>query len=81
MAQDISKPEIPSGSPEYLWWQAGAMDEAKARDEKLTYAGKEIRAVLEGLAYNRPGDYWSTETLALALARIFCPAKLKRRYR
>lgn len=66
-------------SQEYLWWQAGAQDEAKARDENLSQGAREVRDVTEALARAHPGQ--SRAALALALARIFCPEKLKRRHR
>jgi hypothetical protein len=66
------------GTQEYLWWSQGATDEADARNEGLSHEIQDVRTVLEDLArlhkYN-PAD------LISAVARIYCPDRLRRRYR
>jgi hypothetical protein len=64
---------------EYLWWQAGTLDEAKARDEGMSSDARQLRDLLESLARSHPDR--TIEDLALDLARIACPDKLRRRYR
>lgn len=68
-----------SGTQEYLWWQAGAQDEARERNEGLNSEAQDARDVLVGLARLNPA--MSTADLAAALARIYCPEKLRRRHR
>jgi hypothetical protein len=76
----MPEPNLPAvNTNEYLWWQAGALAECRARDEGLTHAAKEVRDVLEGFA--RLHNIYDQEQLALTLAKIFCPDKLKRGYR
>lgn len=64
---------------EYLWWSAGAADEAKALNEGLTSEAREAREVLVGLARLKPGT--TAADLVHMLAKIYCPGKLRRRYR
>jgi hypothetical protein len=75
--------DLPSvGTQEYLWWSQGAADEAKARDERMSSFGREVRDVLEALAdMNRPMDGHTPEWLVTELARIYCPERLRRKYR
>jgi len=60
-------------------WQEGARAEAEARDEGLTPAAREVRDVLEGFA--RLHGYHGAPELVAVLARIYIPARLKRRWR
>ena len=66
-------------SQEYLWWQAGAAAERQAHDEDVSMAAKEVRDVLEGLS--KLDGAARCEDLALRLARIYCPDKLRRGFR
>jgi hypothetical protein len=64
-------------SAKYLWWSQGAADEAKARDEGMSPAARELRDVLEAFARLRPTD--NAGELAETLAKIYCPDRLRRR--
>jgi hypothetical protein len=65
----------PQGS---AFWD-GARHEAEARDEGLSPEIREVRHCLESLA--RARHYTSAPALVWALARIYIPAKLSRRWR
>jgi hypothetical protein len=71
----------PPTSQEYLWWQAGTLAECRARDEGLSISTIEVRDTLEALAKLRNASGPDQEGLTLALARIFCPDKLRRKFR
>lgn len=76
----VTKPMVPdSSSQEYLWWSAGANDEAKARNEGMNGDARQLRDMLEGLARMHPD--WAMARLALSLAMIACPDKLRRKER
>ncbi len=66
-------------SEAYRWWQQGATDEAEIRREGLSKEGLEVTEVIDGLAKLAPGQ--SGADLITGVARIFCPDRLKRRYR
>jgi hypothetical protein len=71
------------GTSARAWWDAGTAAEAKARDEGVGPAAAELREMLEILA-RIPGNQdlsASTEALAGALARFYCPNRLRRRFR
>jgi hypothetical protein len=38
------------GTEAYRWWQQGATDEAKTRDEGRTKAGRDVRDLVDALA-------------------------------
>jgi hypothetical protein len=79
----VSRPEIAEGSQEYLWWSQGTADEAKARDEGLSSAAKElIRAMgIWARQEDREGVRMTQEQLALKVARVCCPELLRRKFR
>lgn len=54
---------------EYLWWSQGALDEARARDEGMNTAAREVRDVLEGFA--RLNQTLRQKDLVKILANIF----------
>jgi hypothetical protein len=60
-------------------WEEGAKAEAAARDEGLCPVSREVRDTLEALA-RLQGETTGPELVG-ALARIYCPARLKRKYR
>jgi hypothetical protein len=64
----------------YQWWVQGAHDEAKARDQGYSTGLRELRECLEALDQLNKHSPGATE-LALQLARIYCPDRLKRRHR
>ena len=76
----MSAPKLPDPqSQEYLWWQAGTIDEFKARNEGMSPKAIEIRETLEALAKMHPT---MRETgLVKVLAQIYAPELLKRRFR
>jgi hypothetical protein len=69
----------PQDGDTYLWWNQGLADEAAARDEGLSPQAIELRDCLEALA--KFNALRSAEDLLTALARIYHPHILKRRYR
>ena len=73
----------PYNTQEYLWWSQGANDEAKIRDGKLSAGAREVRETLEALAElpRNQDPPLTREDLVYSLARIFCPDKLRRKYR
>lgn len=68
----------PAGTDARRWWDAGAEAEARARDEYMNPAGREVRAYLEALAALAPKT--SAAELAASTARVFC-ADQPRRWR
>lgn len=74
----MTRPEVPKDGQEYLWWSQGATDEANARNEGLTNEMQDVRTVLEDLA-RLNGN--SPAAVITAVARIYCPDRLRRRYR
>jgi hypothetical protein len=75
------KPPLPAeGSQEYLWWAQGARDEADARNENLGPQARVLRDGLEAFASGY-GKTVTIEQLLTGLMLIYCPAKLKRRFR
>jgi len=80
----MTKPDLPAeGTAEYLWWSQGARDNQDARDEGLTSVAKDMIAGIADLARlrNRLGDRQDPAYFALILAKMYCPEKLRRRYR
>ena len=76
----MTKPHLPDrSSQEYLWWSQGAADEASARDEGVNGDARQVRDLVESLARRHPE--WDMERLAVTVARIVCPDKLRRRFR
>ena len=76
----MSAPKLPDPqSQEYLWWQAGTIDEFKARNEGLNPKAIELRETLEALAKLHP--VMRETELIRELARIYAPELLKRRFR
>ena len=81
----MTKPDPPSpGTAEYLWWSQGARDEAAARDEGLSAEARHLRDALEGFARG----YGPSATLSglltgllTGLMSIYCPDRLRRRFR
>ncbi|TAK89330.1 MAG: hypothetical protein EPO06_11735 [Burkholderiaceae bacterium] len=70
-------PVPPVGTPERAWWQRGAADEARARDEGLSGKVKEFVKYAEALAENRPGA--TAAELAETTAYVFAgPFTLRR---
>lgn len=68
------------GSQEYLWWSQGTRDEAAARNDGLDFRARELRDFIETYARpQRPGK--SQKDLATMIMRVFCPDRLKRKYR
>jgi hypothetical protein len=75
------KPPLPAeDSPAYLWWAQGARDNQDAHDEKLNPAARELRDAVESFAQGY-GQSATIELLLTGLMKIYCPAKLKRRFR
>jgi hypothetical protein len=75
------KPPLPDQSSDaYLWYMQGAGDEAQARMEGLSSGAEEMVATLEALA-RLGGIEAGPQSLVTALARIYCPHVLRRRYR
>jgi hypothetical protein len=66
-------------STEYAWWERGAADEAQARRDVLSQEGLEAVELLDSLAKLNPS--LTGAELALVLIRLYCPGKLKRRFR
>ena len=66
----------PANTDARRYWEMGATDEARARDEVLTAGHKEVRDVVELLAQARPE--WSQARLLAAVLGIFV-AGLSRR--
>jgi hypothetical protein len=60
---------------------AGATEEVAARDENMNRAATEVRDTLEALAKSWGKEGPSREYLVLVLARIYCPDRLRRKYR
>jgi hypothetical protein len=80
MAEIQGTPEVPKiSSQEYLWWYAGARAECEARDEGLPFKIRDFRDMIADLYRLHPGS--TEEELALTLVRIYCPDKLRRKYR
>lgn len=76
----MTKPPLPDhSSQEYLWWSQGAADEAAARDEGVNGDARQVRDLVESLARRHPE--WTMEKLAVSVAKIVCPDKLRRRFR
>lgn len=72
--------QVPSsGTQEYLWWSQGATDEAKAHNEGLSHKIQDARHVLEDLA--RLQKIQDPAEVVEMMARIYCPERLRRRYR
>jgi hypothetical protein len=75
------KPSLPGqNSDAYLWWSRGAEDNQAENDLGLSTGAIELREVLEGIARNE-GIGASRKSIILAMARIYCPHILRRRYR
>ena len=53
--------------------------EAAARDENLSEAAREVRATLEAMATQVPEA--DVSDLVTELARVYCPDRLRRRWR
>jgi hypothetical protein len=79
----VSKPPLPPNSSNaYLWWQAGAADEAAARDDGLAPQIKELRNYVESYARGRGlSTSVSPQDIVIHLARVFAPDVLKRKHR
>jgi hypothetical protein len=77
----VTRPNLPGhDSQEYLWWSQGARDEAEARDEGLDYAARQVRDFVAGYARLHP-EGKTEKDLATTVMRVFCPDRLKRKYR
>jgi hypothetical protein len=75
------KPSLPGHSSDaYLWWSRGADDNQSENDLGLSTGAIELREVLEGVA-RAQGIGASRKSIILAMARIYCPEILRRRYR
>jgi hypothetical protein len=79
ISRGLQKPRIPPASDAYLWWSAGAAEEGRIRDHGLSLTTIDIRDTMEALARRNPG--MKPEQIVLIIAGIYCPDKLRRRYR
>jgi hypothetical protein len=77
----VAKPAVPrDGSQEYLWWSQGARDNQEARNEGMGPRARELRDALEAFAQGY-GQTASGEDLLTGLMKIYCPGRLRRRFR
>lgn len=74
----MAQPRVPEGD-RYLWWSQGALDETNARNEGLSSEVQDLRHVLESLARSR--EVQDVTELLTSVARIYCPGRLRRKYR
>jgi hypothetical protein len=74
----MAAPENRNGI-EYAWWERGAADEALTRRDGLSRDGVEAVELLDSLAKLNPS--LTGAGLALLMAQLYCPGKLKRRHR
>jgi hypothetical protein len=59
----------------------GMRDEAAARDEGQNSAVIQLRDSLESYARGRGVNYATAENVLLGLMKMYCPSKLRRRFR
>ena len=77
----MTRPPLPpDGSAEYLWWSQGARDSQAAADTGLSPAAIGLRDALEAFARGY-GPSATAEKLLTGLMSIYCPEKLRRRFR
>lgn len=79
MGPILPKPQLDSRSQDYLMWEAGARAEHEAANEGLRNDVQDARDVLVALARQHEAD--SVEELLTSVARIYCPDRLRRRFR
>lgn len=68
-----------SNTQEYLWWAQGASDNQRARNEGLPYKIRDLRDMVADIYKLQDGG--DEENIVLFLARIYCPDKLRRKFR